>query len=247
MQRGQLAGVPLDADEAVYSALLNSVDEGQQDEVDEGPGQVSSLETMQPVAQGDAPSRPAGRKRKQVSSQSGAKAKARRDWVQVMYPILAEEAEQEHSVAGSSGQLPGQSPLAAANPVVVGGSSSSTAAPAPVQPGQPGQPSAMVQLSRDRQHTTLEGVSVIFDKHGFRGQRGAYERLIAFCPKCKVQVQRSFSAKFSKVSGLGDLEPYAFIGCWLSRCSSFSSKAEHKAWKPTVEDVKAYAAGQSWS
>ena len=49
-----------------------------------------------------------------------------------------------------------------------------------------------------------------------------------------------------QASGLDNLEPYAFIGCWLQRRGQFSSAQAHMAWKPSKEDVVAYAQAQEW-
>ena len=37
-----------------------------------------------------------------------------------------------------------------------------------------------------------------------------------------------------------------FIGCWLQRRGQFSSAQAHMAWKPSKEDVVAYAQAQEW-
>ena len=93
----------------------------------------------------------------------------------------------------------------------------------------------------------LEGVLVRFEQHGQLGQLGSYERLRARCPACHADVQRTFSAKFGRVSGLGDLEPFAFVGLWLSYCTDQQGQpGHHKKFKPTPELVRAYAQGQCW-
>ena len=89
-------------------------------------------------------------------------------------------------------------------------------------------------------------------KHGQRGQPRSYERLRAKCP-ChpKCDAQRSFSVRLAARSGLPvDLEPYAFIGLWLSRREdprfAPGQKERHDKWRPEAASVASYAREQGW-
>ena len=80
---------------------------------------------------------------------------------------------------------------------------------------------------------------------------GAYRRMRASCPVHKgreadCRVGRVFSEKLGRQSGLGDQEAFAFVGCWLRAAGTFPSAQAHKAWKPSVQDVQAYARSMGW-
>ena len=93
----------------------------------------------------------------------------------------------------------------------------------------------------------LEGQLVRMDKHGQRGHAGSYERLKSRCPLCHAEVQRTFSARFGQSSGLGDLEPFAFVGLWLSQCTDQQGQpGHHRKFKPDADAVRAYAQAQCW-
>ena len=110
---------------------------------------------------------------------------------------------------------------------------------------------AVSQRASRKKPYLLEGAELEEEAHGVLGQPGSYRRLRAVCNVathvgCKVQ--RSFSAWFGRASGLGDQEPFAFIGCWLRAGASFSdaSQPSHSQWKPTVAQVQAYAESMGW-
>ena len=82
------------------------------------------------------------------------------------------------------------------------------------------------------QRVLLEGVEVHEEAHGPCGQPGSYRRLVVMCPghagkRCKCRKTRSFSERLGKQSGLGDLEPYAFLGLWLREHGRFEDAASH--------------------
>ena len=91
---------------------------------------------------------------------------------------------------------------------------------------------------------------LVEDGHGALGQPGAYRRLRVKCPvHDRCGALRSFSARFGWASGLGDQEPFAFLGCWLRAASTYPDDAEtpHAAWKPSVREVQAYAQSMGWA
>ena len=53
--------------------------------------------------------------------------------------------------------------------------------------------------------------------------------------QCKKS--RSFGVRSKVRHGLGELEPYAFLGAWLESRGDVDSKAEHVAWTPSAADV----------
>ena len=161
-----------------------------------------------------------------AASSSGISSQQCQDAQQVGQPDEAEA--QGQSLAPNEGRLGQQSQAAQSE-------------------GQLVQQSPSVSMASDDRKTIIEGATVSLEKHGQRAERGHYERLLVRCPLhrgCKAQ--RSFSARFMQASGLDNLEPYAFIGCWLQRRGQFSSAQAHVAWKPSKEDVVAYAQAQEW-
>ena len=147
-----------------------------------------------------------------------------RDWVGQMCPAL--QSGQPLEDAGQPGQ-----PQASSS----GAASSSTQAAVVDDGVAPAKPAT------DKEVILLEGVHCEYEK-----RTGRYERLRAQCPKCNARVQRSFSASLARASGLGDLEPFAFVGDWLSRCTDSADTGSHKSWRPSAPDVKAYATRCQW-
>ena len=101
------------------------------------------------------------------------------------------------------------------------------------------------------ERTVLEGSTVTYEKHGVRGIVGSYERLRTNCKvhgaKCKTS--RSFSARLCKTSGLDEgLEPFAFLGLWLKSASLYPQEnwSAHAGWRPTPQEVAAYAKEMKW-
>ena len=86
---------------------------------------------------------------------------------------------------------------------------------------------------------------------------GSYRRMKV--EKCPVHGEgchktRTFSAKFAAASGLGEEEPFAYLGCWLSLGEDrdqFPDAQSHKTgWPnkkgPSVEEVKTCARTLGW-
>ena len=108
----------------------------------------------------------------------------------------------------------------------------------------PGEQAAGQQEAPRR--VILEGVEVHEEAHGVLGQPGSYRRLIIRCPhhghnKAPCRKTRSFGVRSAIKSGLGDMEPYAFLGCWLRGHARFADVADHKKWGPTSAEVQSYA------
>jgi len=125
-----------------------------------------------------------------------------------------------------------------------GGASSSgqPLVPAPLLSAEQGQGQRESQREGQRELIVLEGSQLSEERHGVLGQSGAYRRLRTQCSAHKnCDRSRAFSKRFGKLSGLGDFEPYAFLGCWLQHRTKCEDAAAHKAWSPEVEDVIAYA------
>ena len=92
----------------------------------------------------------------------------------------------------------------------------------------------------------LEGVAVARDIHLSPGQPGHYDRLVVKCARHQAIKTRAFDVKAAKKLGLGDAEPYAFLGVWLSQCDLCHSAAAHKRFVPTSEQILSYVAAQKW-
>ena len=88
---------------------------------------------------------------------------------------------------------------------------------------------------------------------------GVYRRMKV--EKCPIHGEgcsksRVFSEKFARESGLGEDEPFAYLGAWLKLGEDrgrFPDAAAHKTgWLlpnkkgPSVEEVKAYAQDMGW-
>ena len=92
----------------------------------------------------------------------------------------------------------------------------------------------------------LEGAAVSRDIHFSLGQPGHYDRLVVKCARHQVLKTRAFDVKAAVKLGLGDVEPYAFLGAWLRQCELCPSAAAHKGFVPTAEQVRSYVASQKW-
>jgi len=135
-----------------------------------------------------------------------------------------------------------------------GAASSSTAAPLQGAPlAAEGVLVAAQAVSAVEDRRWVEGVRIDHEAHGVIGTPGSYRRVKASCPhhapdgKSKCMISRSFGTRTGQLSGLGDMEPYAFVGAWLQKRAEFADCAEHKLYKPDVEETLAYARGQGWS
>ena len=109
--------------------------------------------------------------------------------------------------------------------------------------------SAMANVE-GRDIVEVEGVRVASNDHGVIDMPGSYRRVSVMCPHhaCRPPCRktRQFRSRFNAKSPLGDLEPYAFLGCWLEGASRFSDGKGHKDWAPGPAEVEDYAVRQSW-
>ena len=92
----------------------------------------------------------------------------------------------------------------------------------------------------------VHDAEVYEERHGVMGQPGSYRRCIVVCQhhgsrKNPCRRTRAFGVRAATASGLGDVEPYAFLGCWLSQHGAFDSKAAHQKLVPTVAQTQSYA------
>ena len=95
----------------------------------------------------------------------------------------------------------------------------------------------------------------------YESRPGSYRRMKV--DKCPVHgpgcsKSRTFTAKFGAASGLGEEEPFAYLGAWLKMGEDrvrFPDAQAHKSsgWPqgkrqqgPSVEEVKAYAKDMGW-
>ena len=68
------------------------------------------------------------------------------------------------------------------------------------------------------QRLLVEGMELAYEPHGVCGQPGSYRRLRARCPHhTECAKPRVFSEALGRKSGLGDDEPYAYLGGLAAR------------------------------
>jgi hypothetical protein len=126
--------------------------------------------------------------------------------------------------------------------------SAQAAAPGPLDSVRPA--ATCGQPPRERLFL-VEGVKLQEETHGVVGTDNYYSRFSAKCPlhlgakACRKT--RCFGVRAAASSGLGDLEPAAFLGVWLAKAGQFSTADEHKAFVPLASEVKAYASRQGWT
>ena len=99
----------------------------------------------------------------------------------------------------------------------------------------------------------LEGAELKYDP-----RPGSYRRMkVNVCPTHgkNCSKSRAFSEKFGRRSGLGDEEPFAYLGCWLRMgedLARFPDAETHKkeGWPdkqgPSTEEVQEYARSMGW-
>ena len=92
----------------------------------------------------------------------------------------------------------------------------------------------------------------------YESRPGSYKRMKV--EKCPVHGKgcfksRTFSAKFGRASGLGEEEPFAYLGAWMKlgedRDRFPDTEAHRKSgWTnelgPSVQEVQAYAKDMGW-
>jgi hypothetical protein len=83
------------------------------------------------------------------------------------------------------------------------------------------------------------------------GTDNYYSRFSAKCPvhtgTTACRKTRCFGVRAAASTGLGDLEPAAFLGAWLAKAGQFSTAAEHKSFVPPAAEVRDYAGRLGWS
>ena len=95
----------------------------------------------------------------------------------------------------------------------------------------------------------LEGSQVMFDNNGFgdgQAARHSYARFGVRCPladsrhACASACFRWRNAGPQQTIMFGILEVVGYLGAWLRSADLFSSKAAHKAYRPSSADVLDY-------
>ena len=242
--------VPLNSDVASYKRMLASPDAGEPDAgadtlallhqgADNSAATSSSDEVVVSsrtvVAAKRKPSHPGSAKAQQTQKEDwhALVGLAAQPPVQLPEPTLDEQRGQllqdmDTSVASSSG-------VRSAAPLEVAVASS-----------QRGSVSSTSCL-----RSYVEGVAVYEEAHGVAGQRGSYRRLAVVCEHhaCKrgaCRKRRNFGTRSGQQSGLGDLEPWAFLGVWLRAHARFEDADAHVKYSPSASEVMAYVQEQQW-
>ena len=217
---GQPQSVPLGASASDYQKLLLKVEataDGQQ--ADNAPLVDIASDEDGPMVSFSAPTQ--HRDAKQTSGQRGAKRKRASgdSWQELVVGGLRRRATAAGGVAeGSSTRQQGRPAGSSNDPPIIQ------------------EPSASGRRRRGRQRAAkrggvctmtefvVEGVAVQEEAWGLLSCAGSYRRLIVRCPVhqgCKKK--RNYDTEDSRSGGLGHLEPFAFLGCWLSQHARFAS------------------------
>ena len=97
---------------------------------------------------------------------------------------------------------------------------------------------------------SLEGVAVNVEQHGQLGDIRSYRRLVVVCPCGEHRDGKPCVKKRNtgtrQTSAIGQLEPFAFLGAWLSARDNFATRDEHVAHAPSQAAVRAYAEARGW-
>ena len=102
------------------------------------------------------------------------------------------------------------------------------------------------------------GVRVQIDARPATESRGAHMRLLILCPFRKDRHHHpesgdsSFWCKSRAIgprtaSRFGELEPWAFLGCWVEAAERCSSRLEHQLYSPTAEDIAKFIRERGWA
>ena len=168
----------------------------------------------------------------------------------------SERADQDWSTLIFAGPALADSPTANASParpVVADRPSAPSAAGSSKDPPPPTSTSGPSSEARPEQASAasaakcwLEGSAVAVETHGVLGQPGSYRRLVVRCMHhatkgAPCRKTRAFGVRSVGQLGLGDAEPYAFLGAWLREHASFKDSEAHKRFTPTGQQVAAYA------
>ena len=80
----------------------------------------------------------------------------------------------------------------------------------------------------------VEGVRVFEEAHGVVDTPGSYRRLVVNCghpahatqkAAAQCRKRRNFGVRAASASGLGLMEPYAYLGAWLRAAALYSDAA----------------------
>ena len=201
-------------------------------------GSSDSVELCVPMDHGQPKRAPSGRGRGRGRGVGGSRTRSlEEDWGALVW---APPPDAQPSVAQAVGQS-----QSSAGPADGSGAASSSSVGQPIAAStlvavEPGEQRAR-SIQEVRCKAMLEGVVLHEEAHGVIGQPGSYRRLVVRCPHHKsCRKTRSFGVRRVAQSGLGDIEPYAFLGCWLSAHSRLEASA-HKHFAPTMAEVVAYA------
>ena len=246
--------VPLDLTATAYKRVLKDISEGQEGQL----LQLDDIVVAGPVAaicdveaDADQPLQPRRRRAlraapdTEVGPAQGSRGRGKRsrvvdatldeDLLEVLWPQIVQEGRVE--VQGAAiGPAPEPPEVAERS----GEAASSTDLVPSTQEDVGGQDTPRASSSSTT--VWVEGCPLQFEHHGALGQPRSYRRVKVKCPYHRAcWGSRSFSSRLAKASGLGDQEPYAFLGVWLRCGADFATREEHRDFKPSPEATKAYA------
>ena len=174
-----------------------------------------------------------------------ARREGQSDWQAIVFAEAPAPVAILPGPSASSNDAFGSAESAAAEQsqiVASGASGSMQASSAPLAAGQ------LRFASRgefDRDRCFVEGIQVAQEAHGIVDMPGSYRRCIVRCPYHAGSKQcgkkRNFGVRASVSSGLGDAEPYAFLGAWLRAHAAFGTAEAHCRYTPSAGEVSAYA------
>ena len=169
-------------------------------------------------------------------------------WTQTPNVVAAAQPEQDAAASAASSAPMSSAAPAAADIESANASPSATASCSRVSGGSAA--AAASGNGPSQQRILLEGCEVSYEAHGVVDMPGSYRRLRVQCllhcgePRCGKT--RSFGVKSAIASGLGDDEPYAYLGTWLRAGQHHADADSHKRFTPSNAMVKAYFASQGW-
>ena len=247
--------VPLGQKARCYAALMAICDQAPeqqgQDDMSVGSGKSGgSSDEFMVVAPSPDRRGQRGRGRGRGGQRAERSAAAEPDWCSLVLatppaPPAVERPEALEDAppgaASSSGEVtapPGAASSSGEVAAPLGAASAFVAVPQPRE--------GVLRRTRNWEMQFLEGAAVSRDIHFSPGQPGHYDRLVVKCARHQVIKTRSFDVKAAAKLGLGDAEPYAFLGAWLRQCELCPSAAAHKGFVPTAEQVRSYVASQKW-
>ena len=238
--------VPLGQDGAAYKRLLDSGQSGPSgdvaaiQDVDYDDDEVMIFDDR------PAPSAAKGRPRQAIHDVAKKAAKVQKG--QPAWQSLVVAPQASAAICDHGGQLESQAAELALVPLPAEG----TVAADSIATG--GQPAAEISVDAAdvavtvdaKGRVVLHGQPVSEEKHGLEGQSNFYRRAMVVCrhhgsPTDPCGRTRKFDTREAVNSGLGELEPLAFLGCWLRASGQHESKSLHKGYVPTIAERQAYA------